>query len=199
MASLWNSTFVAISHLLKVSSTYAYVKDRLLSTGYWPNGNMISDKIGILPKCGHVSTTVWLHHLNFKKTLQEKDSWELHKDADVNNSREQKPTKQWLYGHLPSISQTIQARWATHAEHSWVMFSHGFLHMDIPVLAEPQKLTFISSVQILGTVLWTYQAWWLIGMDGERIKGIHVVGVVLSMELEPKWSGKATAACKSSN
>ena len=30
---------------------------------------------------------------------------------------------------------------------SYMIFSYGVLHMDIPVLANQQKLTFISSVQ----------------------------------------------------
>ena len=40
--------------------------------------------------------------------------------------------------------------------------------MDTPVLADQQKLTFISSVQTLNAVLQIYQEQWTIGMDFER-------------------------------
>ena len=39
--------------------------------------------------------------------------------AILNKSRRQHPTKQQLYGHLPSIPKTIQVRWTRHAEHCW--------------------------------------------------------------------------------
>ena len=43
----------------------------------------LSDKIkaGISPSFNHVSTIVWLHHLDSYKTLVEKARWELHKNA----------------------------------------------------------------------------------------------------------------------
>ena len=31
--------------------------------------------------CSFVSTTVWLHHINFNETHREKDRWELHRDV----------------------------------------------------------------------------------------------------------------------
>ena len=37
--------------------------------------------MGILLSCSYVSTTVWLHHLDFKEMLRKKDRLELHKDA----------------------------------------------------------------------------------------------------------------------
>ena len=40
--------------------------------------------------------------------------------------------------------------------------------MDTPVLADPHKLTFISSVQILGNIQRIYQEQWLIRMDSTR-------------------------------
>ena len=39
--------------------------------------------------------------------------------AIVNKSWRQHPTKQQLYGHQPSITKTIQARWTRHAGHCW--------------------------------------------------------------------------------
>ena len=35
----------------------------------------------ILPSCSHVSTIVWLHHMNFSKVFGKKARWKLHKDA----------------------------------------------------------------------------------------------------------------------
>ena len=49
-----------------------------------------------------------------------------------------------------------------------VTFSHGLLHMDISVLANQQRLTFISSVRTLDTVNSTYEEIWPIEMDSER-------------------------------
>ena len=44
--------------------------------------------------------------------------WEQdEKDATLNKSRKQHPTKQQLYGHLSPISQTIHVRQTRHAGH----------------------------------------------------------------------------------
>ena len=45
--------------------------------------------------------------------------------------------------------------------------------MDTPVLADKQKLTFISSVQTLGAVWRIYEVQWLIGTDGKRVEWIQ--------------------------
>ena len=39
--------------------------------------------------------------------------------AILNKSWRQHPTKQWLYGHLPLITKTIQVRRTRHAGHCW--------------------------------------------------------------------------------
>ena len=39
--------------------------------------------------------------------------------AILNKSWRQHPTKQWLYGHLPPITKTIQVRRTRHAGHCW--------------------------------------------------------------------------------
>ena len=39
--------------------------------------------------------------------------------AILNKSWRQHPTKHQLYGHLPPITKTIQARWTRHAGHCW--------------------------------------------------------------------------------
>ena len=50
---------------------------------------------------------------------EEKARWEIDKDTALffNKSCKQHPIKQQLYGHLSSISLTIQERWITHAGH----------------------------------------------------------------------------------
>ena len=39
--------------------------------------------------------------------------------AILNKSWQQYPTRRQLYGHLPPIMKTIQARWTRHAGHCW--------------------------------------------------------------------------------
>ena len=46
---------------------------------------------------------------------------------------------------------------------------NGLLHMDTPVIADQQKLTFIGSVQTLDAFEMTSQEQLLIGMDGKRV------------------------------
>ena len=94
----------------------------LCLTGYQSYGNLISPKkkkkmtIKIVPSWNHVSTTVWLHHLDFKKVLGEIEIWELHKAARC--SFEQILETE-LHSHLPSILQIIYVRWTRYAGHSW--------------------------------------------------------------------------------
>ena len=64
----------------------------------------------ILPRSSCISTTVYLHLLEFNETLGENTRWEFH-----NKSWGQHPTKQQLYSHLPLILPTIQVRWARNA------------------------------------------------------------------------------------
>ena len=49
--------------------------------------------------------------------------------AILNKSWQEHPTKHQLYGHLPSITKTIQVRRTTHAGHSWR--SRGQLISDV--------------------------------------------------------------------
>ena len=58
---------------------------------------------------------------------------------------------------------------------SHVMFSHG--HISTPVLPNKQKFTFICSIQTINALKRTWQEQWLTGIDGERFKGIHAVGM----------------------
>ena len=49
--------------------------------------------------------------------------------AMLNKSCRQHPTKQQLYGHLPSITKIINVRWTRHAERCWR--SKGKLISDV--------------------------------------------------------------------
>ena len=73
---------------------------------------------GFLPTCVYVGTTVWQHYLGFNENQGEKldgnYTWMLH--AILNNFWKQNSTKQYLYGHLPPILQTILVRWIRHTE-----------------------------------------------------------------------------------
>ena len=74
--------------------------------------------MGILPSCSCVSTTVWLHHLDFSKIPGEKARWELHKDpiCCFEQILEAAPPPKRLYSHLPPITQTIQVRRVKYAK-----------------------------------------------------------------------------------
>ena len=65
--------------------------------------------------------------------------------------------------HPLPISQPIQVRRTRYASeirmNSYVTFSYGLPHMNTPVLADQQRLTYIRSEQKLGAVERTYQEW----------------------------------------
>ena len=48
------------------------------------------------------------------------------------------------------------------------MFSYGFLHTDTPVLADQQRLIYISFVPTLDAVSRTYKEQWPIRSNGEK-------------------------------
>ena len=62
-----------------------------------------------------------MHHLDANKTLEKKldGNYTRTLRAILNKSWRQHPTKQQLYGHLPPITKTIQARRNRHAGHCW--------------------------------------------------------------------------------
>ena len=66
-------------------------------------------------------------------------------------------TKQQLYGHLPLISQTIQVRRTRHAGYcpgnKDELITSGLQHMDTPVLADLQRLTYISAGAARGVMV----------------------------------------------
>ena len=77
--------------------------------------------------------------------------------AILNKSRRQHPTKPPMYGHLPPIAQTVKVRQINHVRHHWrskdeAKFFNEFLYMNTPMLANQQKVTFISPVWTLRAV-----------------------------------------------
>ena len=80
------------------------------------------------------------------------------------------PTNQPTMGvHPIKIKQTRPAgHCRRNKTNSNVTFSCRLLTRKTSMLANQQKLTFISSMQTLGAIYKTYQEWWPIGADGER-------------------------------
>ena len=75
--------------------------------------------------------------------------------AILNNSWQQYPTRHQLYGHLPPITKTIQARRTRHAGHCWR--SRDELIRDVPMepLIWPSKSRTTSS-NIHTAAMWGY-------------------------------------------
>ena len=78
--------------------------------------------------------------------------------AILNKSWRQHPTKQQLYGHLPSITKTIKIRRTRHAGHCWrsrdeLMYSGGPLHMDEQRQDVQLEPTYSNSVPIRDVAL----------------------------------------------
>ena len=94
----------------------------------------------------------------------------------LNKSWKQRLTNQKLYSHLPPISKTIEIKRTRYVGHCWrskteVTISDGPFHMNVPVLANQQELTYNSSAQTQDTVWKTRRKLWMIGTNGERESG----------------------------
>ena len=89
--------------------------------------------------------------------------------AILNKSWQQHPTKHQLYGHLPPITKTIQARRTRHAGHEFVSDvllwtpAYGQSKQD-----DQLEHTYSSYVMIRDVTLKTCQRRWMIGRRGER-------------------------------
>ena len=99
----------------------------------------------------------------------------------LNKSWRQHPTRHQLYGHLPTITKTIQVRRTRHAGHCWrsrdeliSMYSYELPHMAGQKQDDQLQHINNSYVRIRGVVLKTYQRRWMIGRSGERGSGISV-------------------------
>ena len=95
--------------------------------------------MGFLPSCSHVSTTVWLYHLNFNETPEEKARWELHKALACyfEPILEVTPFK-------TAAVQLFTTHLINHVEHCWRNHDKQcspkrFIHRDTLVLANRQK------------------------------------------------------------
>ena len=102
--------------------------------------------------------------------------------AILNKSWQQHPTRHQLYGHLPPITKTIQARRTRHTGHCWR--SKDKLVSDVlrwtPHMANQKQddqleHTYSSSVMIRDVTMKTCQRRWMIGRRGERGSGISVL------------------------
>ena len=134
--------------------------------------------MGFLPYCGGGNTTEWMHYIYTDKRHREKTRWELHKDTMCcfKQILEAAPNKTVLYCHLNPISKPLQVTLTRHVAsrtNSSMTFFNGPLYMDVPVMANQQELTNISSVQTLDLVWKTCQKWWMIGIERERARKIH--------------------------
>ena len=102
--------------------------------------------------------------------------------AILNKSWQQHPIRHQLYGHLPLITKTIQARRTRHAGHSWrskdELISDVLLwtlHMAKQKQDDQLEHTYSSYVGIRDVALKTYQRGLTIGRSGERGSGISVL------------------------
>ena len=101
--------------------------------------------------------------------------------AILSKSWQQHPTRHQLYGHLPPITKTIQARRTRHTGHCWR--SKDELISDvllwIPAYGQAKAgwsaRTYSSYVRIQDVTLKTCQKRWMIGRSGERGSGISML------------------------
>ena len=102
--------------------------------------------------------------------------------AILNKSWQQHPTRHQLYGHLPPITKTIQARRTRHAGHCWrskdEIVSDVLLwtpHMANQKQDDQLEHSYSSYVMIQDVTLKTCRRRWMIGRRGERGSGISVL------------------------
>ena len=102
--------------------------------------------------------------------------------AILNKSWRQHPTRHQIYGHLPSITKTIQVRRTRHAGHCWR--SRDELTSDVLLwiptydrakAGRPARTYIQSYGRIWDVALKTCQRRWTIGRRGERGSGISVL------------------------
>ena len=101
--------------------------------------------------------------------------------AILNKFWQQHPTRHQLYGHLPPITKTIQARRTRHSGHCWR--SKDKLISDVlwtPHMVKQKQNnqlehTYSCYVRIRNIALKTCQRRWMIGRSGERGSGISVL------------------------
>ena len=102
--------------------------------------------------------------------------------AILNKSWQKHPTRRQLYGHLPPITKTIQARWTRHAGHCWKskdeIVSDVLLwtpHMANQKQDDQLEHSYSSYVMIRDVILKTCRRRWMIGRCGEKGSRISVL------------------------
>ena len=99
--------------------------------------------------------------------------------AILNNSWQQHPTRRQLYGHLPPITKTIQARRTRHAGHCWrskdEIVSYVLPHMANQKQDDLLEHSYSSYVMIRDVTLKTCRRRWMIGKRWERGSGMSVL------------------------
>ena len=102
--------------------------------------------------------------------------------AILNRSWQQHPTRRQLYGHLPPITKTMQARRTRHSGHCWrskdMIVSDVLLwtpHMANQKQDDQLKHLYSSYVMIRDVTPKTCRRRWMIGRCGERGSGISVL------------------------
>ena len=99
--------------------------------------------------------------------------------AILNKSWQQHPTRHQVYGHLPPITKTIQARRTRHVRHCWrsndVLVSGGPPHIANQKQDDQLEHTYSSYVMIRDVTLKTCRRRWMIGRRGERGSGISML------------------------
>ena len=111
--------------------------------------------------------------------------------AILNRFWQQHPTWRQLYGHLPPITKTIQARRTRHAGHCWrskdeivsdVLLRTAGIHRSTSLMImanqkqdDQLEHSYSSYVMIRDVTLKTCWRRWMIGRHGERGSGISVL------------------------
>ena len=102
--------------------------------------------------------------------------------AILNKSWRQHPTRHQLYGYLPPITKTKQARWTRHAGHCWRSKDELISDVLLWILAYGQAKagrpaqTYIQQLcEDMGCSPEDLPRRWMIGRSGERGSGISVL------------------------
>ena len=141
--------------------------------------------------------TTWMLTKRLEKKLDSNYTRMLR--AILNKSWQQYSTRHQLYGHLPPITKTIQARRRRHAGHCWrskdELVSNVLLWTPAYQKQDNQlKHTYSSYVMIRDVDLKTCQRRWMIGRRGERGSGISVLATqhhdddLIVVDSFTKWS-----------
>ena len=129
-------------------------------------------KPGLLVRCGCVNTTLLMHPIDANKTHGKNATQECYEFFWTNPESNIPPNISCMATYLLSLKlfklhkdMRVTSREAR--TNSLMTFFSRLLHMDVPVLANQQKLIYIRFVWTLNTVWKICRERWMIGMDGE--------------------------------